>query len=43
MLQRNVCWATEILGYRLCVDYRQLNDVTDRDGYPLPHVNVAAW
>ena len=38
MLQRTVCGATEILGCRLCVDYRQLNDVTERDGYPIPRV-----
>jgi hypothetical protein len=25
---------------RLCVDYRSLNDVTIKNKYPLPHINI---
>lgn len=39
-------WSSPILlvkkkegGYRFCVDFRKLNAVTERDGYPIPYVS----
>jgi hypothetical protein len=50
MLEANIirpsssAWASPIVivnngkKKRLCVDYRQLNNVTEKDAYPLPHI-----
>jgi len=39
-------WASNILlarkkdgSYRVCIDYRQLNELTKKDTYPLPRTN----